>query len=192
MFMEKKINRTNALISIQDLLLGRDAGFNKAVETNPKSIKLVRHSDKVKKNSILGKEYEGKSVYDLYRLHYPKFLEWQCEQNPKNMKKVDYLVVFIGEEQCTCRFIGVFKNNGPAGATKEGVRYELEEVKSDGFDLLKNQVVIEWGKSTQQFMHNWTTTKEVIQMYKAADTSGVPYFTRYEDVLLDYSQLKKV
>lgn len=35
MFMEKKIDRTNALISIQDLLLGRDAGFNKAVETNP-------------------------------------------------------------------------------------------------------------------------------------------------------------
>ena len=192
MFMEKKIDRTNALISIQDLLLGRDADFNKAVETNPRSIKLVRHSDKVKKNSILGKEYEGKSVYDLYRLHYPKFLEWQCEQNPKYMKQVHYLVVFIGEEQCTCRFIGVFKNNGPAGTTKEGVRYKLEEVKSDGFDLLKNQVVIEWGKSTQQFMHNWTTTKEVIQMYKAADTSGVPYFTRYEDILLDYSQLKKV
>ena len=56
MFMEKKIDRTNALISIQDLLLGRDADFNKTVETNPRSIKLVRHSDKVKENSILGKE----------------------------------------------------------------------------------------------------------------------------------------
>lgn len=81
MFMEKKIDRTNALISIQDLLLGRDADFNKTVETNPRSIKLVRHSDKVKENSILGKEYEGMSVYDLYRLHYPEFWSGNANKN---------------------------------------------------------------------------------------------------------------
>ena len=186
--MANSIDKSNCLISIQELLKDRNPNFDNAIKTNPKSIKLVRHSDKVKENSVLGKKYEGKSVYDLYRFHYPEFLKWQCEQRPKDMKGVDYLVVFIGEEQCTSRFIGVFKNNG--SQPKKDSIFKLVELQ--GFELLKNQVVIEWGKSTRMFMHNWTTTKEVIQMYKAADSSGIPFFTRYEDVVLDYSQLIKV
>ena len=68
--------------------------------------------------------------------------------------------------------------------------YDLKEV--DGFEILKNQVVIDWGKGTLQWMQNWSTMKEVVRIDQVSDNEGIPYFTRYEDVLLNYSQLKQV
>ena len=95
------------IITIQDLLKGRDR--NKDFDSaNEKRIKLVRHSGVVLEDSIIGNDYHGLSVYELYRSNYPKFLEWQSEQNEDKMKNVDYIVSFIGEEQCLCRFAGVY------------------------------------------------------------------------------------
>ena len=176
------------IITIQDLLKGRNTNFDKA---SPKRIKLVRHSGIMREDSVLGNDYKGKSVYELYRSQYDKFLEWQCEQNEEKMKNVDYIVSFIGEEQCLCRFVGVYRNYGPISKTQNGLFYQLEEVKDD-FDVLKNQVVIDWGKGTLQWMQNWAQDKEVVRIDQVSDKEGIPYFTRYEDVLLNYSQLKQV
>lgn len=177
------------IITIQDLLKGRNrnSDFDAADE---KSIKLVRHSGVVLEDSIIGKDCKGVSVYELYRSNYPKFLEWQCEQNEDKMKNVNYIVSFIGEEQCLCRFAGVYRNYGRKHKTQSGSFYDLKEVP--GFEILKNQVVIEWGKGALSWMQNWSTKKEVVRIDQVFDNEEIPFFTRYEDVLLSYSQLKKV
>ena len=117
------------IITVQDLLRGRNNDFDK---TEPKRIKLVRHSGILREDSVLGKDYQGLSVYELYRSNYSSFLEWQCEQNEEKMKNVDYIVAFIGEENCLCRFAGVYKNLGRKPIT--GSIYDLREV--DGFEVL--------------------------------------------------------
>lgn len=177
------------IISIQDLLKGRNrnADFDTADE---KRIKLVRHSDVVKTDSFIYKKYKG-TVYELYRTKYDLFLEWQSEQSDEKMKNVDYLVVFLGEEHCECRFIGVFRNYGPLYPTGEGVSvYDIRKV--EGFEVLKDIVVIEWGKGTLSWMQNWTTYKEVKRIEQISDRGGIPLFIRYEDVVLNFAQLRKV
>ena len=182
--------KENVIITIQDLLKGRKRNndFDLADE---KRIKLVRHSGVILDDSVIGKDYQGQSVYELYRSNYPKFLEWQSEQNEDKMKNVDYIVAFIGEEQCLCRFAGVYKNYGALHKTPcGGMFYDLKEVS--GFEILRNQVVIDWGKGALSWMQNWTTEKKVVRIDQISDSDGIPYFTRYEDVLLNYSQLKQV
>ena len=179
----------NFIISIQDLLKGRDRNieFDAADE---KRIKLIRHSGNVMPGSIIYKDYDG-PVYKLYLTNYELFLKWQQEQTDSKMKNVDYLIVFLAEEGCECRFIGVFKNNGFKHSTMEGVSvYDIQEI--EGFEALKDKVVIEWGKGTLQWMQNWTTEKAVTRIEQKGDVDGVPPFSRYEDVILNLSQLRKV
>lgn len=179
----------NYIISIQDLLKGRNrnAEFDAADE---KRIKLIRHSDVVKANSFISKEYDG-LVYKLYSSNYDLFLKWQSEQSDKNMTNVDYLVVFLGEEHCECRFIGVFKNYGRLHPTSAGNSiYDIREL--DGFEVLKDIVVIDWGGATRKWIQNWTTSKEVKRIEQIGDKDGIPPFTRYEDVVLSLPQLRNV
>jgi len=177
------------IISIQDLLKGwnRNTEFDNANESR---IKLVRHSSEVKPDSFIYKKYNG-SVYKLYRTDYALFKEWQSEQSDSKMKNVDYLVVFLAEEGCECRFIGVYRNYGPKRATGNGVsEYAIEEV--EGFEGLKDKVVIDWGKGTLSWMQNWQTTKNVRRIDQVNTGDDIPYFIRYEDVILSFSQLQKV
>lgn len=177
------------IISIQDLLKGwnRNSEFDNANESR---IKLVRHSSEVKPDSFIYNKYKG-SVYKLYRTDYALFKEWQSEQSDSKMKNVDYLVVFLAEEGCECRFIGVYRNYGPKRATGNGVsEYAIEEV--EGFEGLKDKVVIDWGKGTLSWMQNWQSTKNVRRIDQVNTGDDIPYFIRYEDVILSFSQLQKV
>lgn len=177
------------IISIQDLLKGwnRNTEFDNANESR---IKLVRHSSDVLPDSFIYNKYKG-SVYKLYRTDYALFKEWQSEQSDSKMKNVDYLVVFLAEEGCECRFIGVYRNNGPKRPTCEGFsEYNLEEV--EGFEALKDKVVINWGKGTLSWMQNWQSAKEVRRIEQVNTGDDIPYFIRYEDVILSFSQLQKV
>lgn len=177
------------IISIQDLLKGwnRNSEFDNAKESR---IKLVRHSSDVQPNSFIYNKYKG-SVYKLYRTDYALFKEWQSEQSDSKMKNVDYLVVFLAEEGCECRFIGVYRNYGPKRATGNGVsEYAIEEV--EGFEGLKDKVVIDWGKGTLSWMQNWQSTKNVRRIDQVNTGDDIPYFIRYEDVILSFSQLQKV
>ncbi len=177
------------IISIQDLLKGwnRNSDFDKVNESR---IKLVRHSSDVQPDSFIYNKYKG-SVYKLYRTDYALFKEWQSEQSDSKMKNVDYLVVFLAEEGCECRFIGVYRNYGPKRATGNGVsEYAIEEV--EGFEGLKDKVVIDWGKGTLSWMQNWQSTKNVRRIDQVNTGDDIPYFIRYEDVILSFSQLQKV
>jgi len=177
------------IISIQDLLKGwnRNSEFDNANESR---IKLVRHSSDVKPDSFIYNKYKG-SVYKLYRTDYALFKEWQSEQSDSKMKNVDYLVVFLAEEGCECRFIGVYRNYGPKRATGNGFsEYAIEEV--EGFEGLKDKVVIDWGKGTLSWMQKWQSTKNVRRIDQVNTGDDIPYFIRYEDVILSFSQLQKV
>ena len=177
------------IISIQDLLKGwnRNSDFD---NVNESRIKLVRHSSDVQPDSFIYNKYKG-SVYKLYRTDYALFKEWQSEQSDSKMKNVDYLVVFLAEEGCECRFIGVYRNYGAKRATGNGVsEYAIEEVK--GFEGLKDKVVIDWGKGTLSWMQNWQSTKNVRRIDQVNTGDDIPYFIRYEDVILSFSQLQKV
>lgn len=177
------------IISIQDLLKGwnRNSDFDKVNESR---IKLVRHSSDVQPDSLIYNKYKG-SVYKLYRTDYALFKEWQSEQSDSKMKNVDYLVVFLAEEGCECRFIGVYRNYGPKRVTGNGVsEYAIEEV--EGFEGLKDKVVIDWGKGTLSWMQNWQSTKNVRRIDQVNTGDDIPYFIRYEDVILSFSQLQKV
>jgi hypothetical protein len=178
------------IISIQDLLKGRNrnSDFDKENESR---IKLVRHYRRdVEPDSFIYNKYKG-SVYKLYRTDYALFKEWQSEQSDSIMKNVDYLVVFLAEEGCECRFIGVYRNYGPKRATGNGVsEYTIEEV--EGFEGLKDKVVIDWGKGTRSWMQNWQSTKNVRRIDQVNTGDDIPYFIRYEDVILSFSQLQKV
>jgi hypothetical protein len=177
------------IISIQDLLKGwnRNSEFDNANESR---IKLVRHSSDVQPDSFIYNKYKG-SVYKLYRTDYALFKEWQSEQSDSKMKNVDYLVVFLAVEGCECRFIGVYRNYGPKRATSNGVsEYAIEEV--EGFEGLKDKVVIDWGKGTLSWMQNWQSTKNVRRIDQVNTGDDIPYFIRYEDVILSFSQLQKV
>lgn len=177
------------IISIQDLLKGwnRNSDFD---NVNESRIKLVRHSSDVQPDSFIYNKYKG-SVYKLYRIDYALFKEWQSEQSDSKMKNVDYLVVFLAEEGCECRFIGVYRNYGPKRATGNGVsEYAIEEV--EGFEGLKDKVVIDWGKGTLSWMQNWQSTKNVRRIDQVNTGDDIPYFIRYEDVILSFSQLQKV
>ena len=179
----------NSIISIQNLLRGwnRNSDFDKADE---KRIKLVRHSNDVKLDSNIYNKYQG-SVYKLYRTNYELFKEWQSEQSDSIMKDIDYLVVFLAEESYECRFIGVFRNYGSLYPTCNGSSvYDIREV--DGFEVLKDIVVIDWGKATRTWMQNWTTTKDVKRIEQISTSDDIPFFSRYEDVILTFPQLKKV
>lgn len=179
----------NYIISIQDLLKGRgrNAEFDAADE---KRIKLIRHSDVVRSDSFIYNEYQ-EAVYKLYLTDYNLFMKWQSEQSDEKMKNVDYLVVFLGEEHYECRFVGVYRNYGRLRSTGDGVsEYDFREV--EGFEGLKDIVVIDWGKGTLSWMQNWTTSKEVKRIEQISDRDGIPFFTRYEDVVLSLPQLRKV
>jgi hypothetical protein len=176
------------IISIQDLLKGwnRNSEFDNANESR---IKLVRHSGDVLQSSFIYNKYKG-SVYKLYRTDYALFKEWQSEQSDSEMKNVDYLVVFLAEEGCECRFIGVYRNYGPKRATGNGdSAYAIEEV--EGFEGLKDKVVIDWGKG-RKWMQKWKWTKNVRRIDQVNTGDDIPYFIRYEDVILSFSQLQKV
>ena len=177
----------NYIISIQDLLKGRNEEFD---EADKKHVKLVRHSGDVMSDSCIYSEYH-ESVYKLYRTNYDLFQKWQSEQSDERMKGVNYIIVFLAEENCECRFVGVFRNYGVQYSTGEGVSvYDIREV--EGFDVLKDSVVINWGKGTLQWMQNWTTDKEVKRIEQISNVGDIPYFSRYEDVVLSMPQLKKV
>ena len=177
----------NIIITIQQLLIGRNPDFDKA-----QKIKLVRHKDNrpVNERKILGEVYEG-SLYNLYRTELKKFLDYQSEQHISKFGDVEYIVSFIGEEGTESRFIGVFKNNGVVRDFSDHQIFNFTEVS--GFEVLKERVIIDWGKNAISW-HQWfdTNEKAVIRIDRGLTENDVPLFTGYNDVLLNYRQLKSI
>lgn len=186
----------DSIISIQDLLKGRNDEFDK---TSPERIKMVRHADQRLSSEgveVLGKMYYGTTLYDLYRTDRQTFFDYQSEQKRKLFENVDYIVAFIGEDKLDSRFVGVYKNDGiksRTGFDKNGEEicvFNFQEVK--GYDVLKERVIVNWRTPANGWNQYWNNTKEVVRIDGGLEHNNIPIFKRYEDVRLSYHELKNI
>lgn len=183
------MERKDYIATIQELLKGRNEEFDKA---NVERIRLIRHKDSRKEKNIAGKIYEN-SLYDIYLYENDAFVTYQSEQLVKKFKNVDYLVSFIGEESTSSRFVGVYKNNGilqmlPDYKGEAHARFDIQEIS--GFELLKERVIIDWNNPVQWLQHY--NEMPVIRIDRGLMENNLPVFVRYEDVMLNYTQLKTI
>lgn len=177
----------NWITTIQALLKGRNDEFDAA---DKKRVRLIRHKDNRKVKVIDGKEYAN-SLYDIYLHDNDVFMAYQSEQGKKRFLNVDYIVAFIGEEGVSSRFVGVYKNCGVIKDIEE--YHDEEQAKFDfqeiaGFDNLKERVVIDW-RNPLVWLQNYANEMPVTRIDRGLRDGNIPVFTRFEDVLLDYSQL---
>lgn len=180
------------IISLQDLLKGRNEEFDK---TPASRIRLIRHKDNRKPDDRLidGKVYEN-SLFDLYLNDHDVFLSYQSEQLRKKFVGVDFIVSFIGEEGVSSRFVGVFRNNGVKETLGEYngdelVKIDFQEI--DGFEPLKEKVIMDW-RNPVSWCQNYGNEMFVTRIDRGIKENNLPVFTRFEDVLLDYNQLKRI
>lgn len=178
------------IVFIQDLLIGRNEEFDNA---DKKRIRLIRHKDNRKEKLIDGKEYSN-SLFDLYLNEHDVFLSYQSEQVEKRFKDVDYIVSFIGEESTSSRFVGVFKNNGVLKEIEDykgeaQAKFDFSEL--DGFQLLKERVVIDWNNPVS-WLQGFNNKMPVIRIDRGLQENNIPVFTSFEDVVLNYNQLKLI
>lgn len=183
------MERKDFIATIQELLKGRNEEFDKA---DVERIRLIRHKDSRKEKIIGGKSYET-SLYDIYLYENEAFMTYQSEQLVKKFKNVDYLISFIGEESTSSRFVGVYKNNGilqmlPDDKGEAYARFDIQEIP--GFELLKERVIIDWNNPVQWLQHY--NEMPVIRIDRGLMENNLPVFVRYEDVVLNYIQLKTI
>ena len=183
------MERKDYIATIQELLKGRNEEFDKA---DVERIRLIRHKDSRKEKIIGGKIYEN-SLYDIYLYENDAFMTYQSEQLVKKFKNVDYIVSFIGEESTSSRFVGVYKNNGilqmlPDYKGESLARFDIQEIS--GFELLKERVIIDWNNPVQWLQHY--NAMPVIRIDRGLMENNLPVFVRYEDVMLNYTQLKAI
>lgn len=183
------MERKDYIATIQELLKGRNEEFDKA---DVERIRLIRHKDSRKEKNIGGKIYEN-SLYDIYLHENDAFVTYQSEQLVNKFKNVEYIVSFIGEESTSSRFVGVYKNNGilqmlPDYKGEAHARFDIQEIS--GFELLKERVIIDWNNPVQWLQHY--NEMPVIRIDRGLMENNLPVFVRYEDVMLNYTQLKTI
>ena len=183
--MEKEI-----ITTIQALLSGRNEEFDQA---DKKRVKLIRHKDNRKEKLIGDKTYK-ESLFDLYLNENAVFLDYQSEQLRKNFEKIDYIVSFIGEEGVTSRFLGIYKNNGVIADLgiyngEALVKFDFQELP--GFELLKERIVIDW-RSPVMWHQYYENEMPVVRIDRGLTENNIPVFKSFDDVVLDYKQLKRI
>ena len=178
------------IITIQDLLLWGNKNQDFTNEVNgTQRVKLVRHLDNRDEKIINGDKYE-ESLYMLYRSKNEVFLTYQNEQKTANFANVEYIVSFIGEENRSARFVGVYKNCGHVETNEERSVFDFQKVS--GFKELEEKVIIDWGDNAISWHQWWKNAKYVTRIDRGMSEDDVPVFTSYEDVMLNYHQLRAI
>ena len=67
-------------------------------------------------------------------------------------------------------------------------RFDIQEIP--GFELLKERVIIDWNNPVQWLQHY--NEMPVIRIDRGLMENNLPVFVRYEDVVLNYIQLKTI
>ncbi len=175
------------IISFQKLVEGRVPEFD-----NSKKIKFVRHLDNRQVKVIGGKEYI-EDLYTLYRNQDSRevFNTYQNEQKIANFEDVEYIVSFIGEENNTARFVGIYKNCGNVRIDDNMSKFNFQKVS--GFKALEEKVIIDWGKNAISW-HQWydKNAKYVVRIDYGLSGCNVPFFLSYDDVRLNFEQLNTI
>lgn len=171
-------------LTINELLL------NRGLKSSDK-VKFVRHKDNRETKIINGVEYKNITLYDLYRQESTRgiFMQYQSEQSKDVFKGVDYIVSFIGEEGTLARFIGVYKVIESSSISVDQLKYLYKIKEIDGFEDIKERVIIDWGDSTISWQQWMSNEKVIIEI-------GMPLnhiqFKSYNDFILDRSQFEKI
>lgn len=106
---------------------------------------------------------------------------------------MDFIVAFLGEVSTESRFIGVYKNHGKIEENNSigASIYDLSEAV--GFDILKEKVIIDWGKSAVSWHQYFSNVKEVLRIEKGLqDLNGIPYFKSYSDINISFEELTNI
>jgi len=164
-------------ITIQELL------NNRGLNEEEGKILLMRHkSDKW-------------DLYNLYLSEREKFLKFQSQQVRDIFNNFKYLVSFIGEKGRLARFIGVYKVNGVK--KYDEIQYDsgndyiylcdLEEV--EGFEELKERIIIDWGKGTVSWHQDYRNAKNIVEIQPGLHFKQ---FKDYLDFVLSFDELKEI
>ncbi len=174
------------IMTVQALLNGKHKGFD---ESDKK--KMIRlKSDR--KEITIGGERQLMNLRDIYKYHRNHFEEYFKEETDSIFDSVEFVVVFLAEEGTDSRLVGVYENQGKDQAkTRElGLNY-YNLVALNEFEPLKDRVIVDWGLYNEQWHQWWRNEKFVIRIDGYVD-KNVPIFDSYEDVMLNYSELKAV
>jgi hypothetical protein len=182
-------------------------------------VKVFRHPPQVSKAYKVDGKNHILDLNNLYRKDL-KYIETYQSYQKKGFECGNYVISFIGTEGVEAKFIGIYKVKGRKRAIdieqKEVVEnlsdflqqsgllseqnfgiddstlfFELERV--DGFDDLKDRVVIDWRKATLSW-HQWlskkngsiTNNKEVLEILRKGYVMDFP---GYEKVNIKFYQL---
>ena len=158
------------MITIQELL------YNRGLDKNAK-VKLVKHSDP---NNI--------NLFSLYKTNKESFLDYQSSQSTNVFKNTDYIVTFVSEKGTLLRFIGVFQVINWTETEIKGSEFKYQIIELNGFQDLKERVIIEWGKS-RGWHHGIEVEKKIVEIHP-----GLHYkqFTDYFDFILNFDELKEI
>lgn len=171
------------IISIQKLL--ESHGLDSKAK-----VKLVRHKDA---RQEVKNQYGYEDVYDLYRHDKNAFLKYQSAQSKPVFHDVDYIVSFIGEDNNKARFVGVYKiiaekpmDDEHRTDPRDIYYYEMEEL--DGFDEMKERVIIRWNNAIA--WNQWYKNEmAVIEIAKGFDP--IP-FTGYLNFIVTFDELTEI
>jgi len=149
-------------------------------------IKLVRHQE---------------ARYDIVELYRAGHLEtYQSYQAKPVFDKCSFVVSFMGLERARAQFIGVYSVNGSKPAEEVtlppdfpypnmlsggSLFYDLHAL--EGFDDLKDRVIIDWGNSTRTW-HQWLdeNEKDVIEILPKGYVKDFP---GYLDFVVTFDEL---
>ena len=166
------------MITIQELLLNRGLPADARV-------KLVRHADS---------RLDLRSLYSSRR---ELFLRYQSMQGADVFKGYDYIVSFLGEENSTARFLGVFRLTGKSVGEVScefdndvnlyaNFTYSFEELP--GFEDISERVLVRWS-APRSWHQRFSNPMEVIEI-----SPGLNYqsFRDYLDLILSFPELSQI
>jgi hypothetical protein len=165
-------------MTLQELLLSRGITLEKT--------KLMRHS------------------IAAYQHFYDYFDFYQALQRRGRLKNCEYFLSFLSDRGTSAKYYGCYKVTGYEPLTKESLPqdypigdFELEAARAvlysiEKLDILadmENRLVIDWGKSTRNWLQNATTEKEVL--YILPNISEYEFIS-YDKVILHFDSLKHI
>ena len=181
-------NNPANIMTIQYLLRGKHTGFDATDKNRINMIRLKSDREKI----MIGGDEQSMELRDIYKYHRAQFEEYFKEEADAVFDDAKYVVVFLAEDGTDSRLVGVYENKGKDPNKSKKLKlhyYDLVELLE--FAFLKDRVIVDWGMHQQQWHQWWTNEKFVVRIGGYVD-NNVPVFDSYEDVMLNYSELKAI
>lgn len=180
----------NNIKSLQQFLSGHDRGLDRAMANG--KVQLMRLKNIA--ITIDGKQHKDKNLFDLFLDHQNDnlFDDYVREHTPVNAKllmQTDYVVVFVADGKYS-RFAGVYQVFGEDFRNKDKIFVKVRVL--DVFRQFGGRVLVDWGgMAAQRWLQWFKNDKNIIQIDEGIISMMIPFRT-YNDVLLDFKELKNI